>query len=156
VVVGVGNPWRGDDAVGWLVAERAGRRLGDRAEIVLTDGEPARLLAAWDGADRAVVVDAMCSGAVPGAIGIWAAGAAPPVLAAPAGSHRFGIAAAMALSEALEALPRRLTIVGVEVGDLGAGHPLTARVAAAVESAVELVVGEVTGADGIAAADPPS
>jgi hydrogenase maturation protease len=140
VVIGIGNPWRGDDAVGWHVAQGTGRRLAGRIGVVLTDGEPARLLDAWADTDCAVLVDAMRTGAEPGTIGVWGAGAAPAPPPARNESHRFSVAAAIALGAALDALPRRLTIVGVEVGDLGAGQPMTARVAAAVEPAVQLVV----------------
>ncbi|MBB4966940.1 hydrogenase maturation protease [Saccharothrix violaceirubra] len=56
VVVGVGNEFRQDDAVGPVVA-RALARHGVRAEI--TDGDPVRLMEAWDGEDLVIVVDAM-------------------------------------------------------------------------------------------------
>jgi hydrogenase maturation protease len=143
VIIGVGNPWRGDDAVGWLVAEGARRRLADRAEVVLTDGEPARLLDAWDGMECAVVVDAMCSGAEAGTIRVWSGGAVPPVPPAVQGSHRLGMAAAVGLADALGALPRRMTLVGVEVADVGAGERLSPQVAVAMETAVDLVAGLV-------------
>ena len=63
VVIGVGNAYRGDDGVGLAVAERLrgrvpagvdGRRRASRSR--------ARLLDAWEGADRALVVDAVVVG----------------------------------------------------------------------------------------------
>ena len=63
MVIGVGNPSRRDDGVGWVVAAAAGRRLGETVDIRLCDGDPARLLDAWTDVELAVVVDAMRSGA---------------------------------------------------------------------------------------------
>ena len=79
LVIGLGNPSRRDDGVGWVVAEAVGRRLGDRLHVRLGDGEPARLLDAWGGARLAVVIDAMRSGAEPGSIRVFepAEGSAP-------------------------------------------------------------------------------
>ena len=143
VVIGVGNPWRADDAVGWAVADEVGRRVPDTVEVVHSDGEPARLLDAWRDAERAVVVDGVRTGAEPGTTRVWSADALPPVERARSGSHRLGVADALALGEALGCLPRRLSIVGVEVDDVGPGDAMTPAVVAAVGRAAELVMSEL-------------
>lgn len=73
VIIGVGNPFRGDDGVGAAVAERVRRDAqasagGDGVEVTCLDGEPARIVEAWDGAGLAVLVDATRSGTAAGTI----------------------------------------------------------------------------------------
>ena len=147
VVIGVGNPWRGDDGVGWAVAGAVGRRLGTAVEIRCCDGEPARLLDAWTGVDLAVVVDAMRSGAQPGAVRVVEADGVAELMRSPApvGSHSLGIGQALALGRALGRLPGRLVVVGVEGLDHGFGEGLSAPVGAAVDVAADLVVRVVDG-----------
>jgi hydrogenase maturation protease len=73
LVVGLGNPDRGDDAVGHTVARRlAALRLPG---IQLLEREdPTSLIDLWDGRDLAVVVDAVCSDSVPGTVVIMESG----------------------------------------------------------------------------------
>ena len=141
VVIGVGNPSRRDDGVGWVVAAAAGRRLGETVEIRLCDGDPARLLDAWTGVELAVVVDAMRSGARPGAIRVVVADRVSELPPSPTttGSHSLGVGQALALGRALGRLPGRLVVIGVEAHDHGFGDELSAPVAAAVDAAMELV-----------------
>ena len=86
----LGHPDRGDDAVGPLVAARlraAGARLLDCNE------EPTRLIDAWDGLDLVVIVDAVNSGAEPGAVHRFESGALPlPPELGLASTHAFSIA----------------------------------------------------------------
>ena len=147
VVIGVGNPSRRDDGVGWVVAAAAGRRLGDAADIRLCDGDPARLLDAWTDVELAVVVDAMRSGARPGAIRVVAADGLTelPPSPGPVGSHSLGIGQALALGRALGRLPGRLVVIGLEGHDHDFGDELSTPVATAVGTAVDLVVRLVAG-----------
>ena len=59
VVIGVGNEYRRDDGAGLAVVTSLRDRVPPGVELVLTDGEPTRLIEAWTGAALAVVVDAV-------------------------------------------------------------------------------------------------
>jgi hydrogenase maturation protease len=59
LVVGVGNPIRGDDAVGPVVAEQLCRLLGPQCEFLPLCGSGMDLLGWVDGYERMVVIDAM-------------------------------------------------------------------------------------------------
>jgi hydrogenase maturation protease len=147
VVIGVGNEWRRDDGAGWAVARAVGAGLGGAVEVVLTDGEPARLLDAWAGVALAVVVDAVRTGAEPGSVhvlelGDVMAGVAPA--RSPGASHALGLDTAVRLGAALGRLPQRLVVVGVEGADFGDGQGLSPTVAGAVESAAAEVRAAVT------------
>jgi len=59
VVIGVGNEFRRDDGAGPAVLARLRDRVPPGMELVVTDGEPTRLIEAWTGAALAVVIDAV-------------------------------------------------------------------------------------------------
>ena len=64
LIIGVGNPFRGDDAAGLRVVEA----LGLSSTVLEHDGEPASLIALWDGHDEVVLIDAVTSGGEPGIV----------------------------------------------------------------------------------------
>ena len=68
VVIGVGNEFRRDDGAGPAVVRKLRDLVPSGVGLVITDGEPTRLLEAWTGAALAVVADAVrVSGPEPGA-----------------------------------------------------------------------------------------
>jgi hydrogenase maturation protease len=151
VLIGVGNPFRRDDGVGPAVAGRAVERLeaerGSDIEVRILDGEPGRLLEAWAGADVAIVVDAFRSGAVAGTVRRLEVtpgrSSRLPFRAGLASSHGAGLEAAVALGRAVDRLPRRLVVFGVEGSDFREGPGLSAPVAASVDPVVDRIVDEV-------------
>ena len=64
LIIGIGNAFRGDDAVGLRVAEA----LGVSESVRQHDGEPASLIALWEGWDDVVLIDAVTWGRPPGTI----------------------------------------------------------------------------------------
>jgi hydrogenase maturation protease len=137
VVIGVGNEFRRDDGVGPAVA-RALAAAGVHAEI--SDGDPVRLMEAWDGAEVVVLVDAVrCTPTVPGQ---WHRTTLPRAVPA-ASSHGFGVPEAVELAEVLDRRPERLVIYAVEAGDVGFGAGLSPAVAAAVAPLVDAVRAEL-------------
>lgn len=138
MVIGVGNPYRRDDGVGISVATSVRALAGGGVEVVELDGEPARLLDAWSGADLAVIIDAVHTGAPPGTIHRLEADAT--VAERSASSHGLGLQHAVALGRAVGQLPARLVLVGVEGVEFGDGQGLSTAVAAAVEPAARLIV----------------
>lgn len=140
VVIGVGNEFRRDDGVGPAVA-RALAAAGPRIRAEVCDGDPVRLMEAWDGAETVVIVDAVrCTPAVPGR---WHRTTLPHTVPA-ASSHGFGVPEAVELAEVLDRRPEQLVIYAVEVADVGFGTGLSPAVAAAVTPLVEAVRTELT------------
>ena len=58
-MIGVGNEFRRDDGAGPAVLASLRDRVPPGVDLVLTDGEPTRLIEAWTGAAVAVVIDAV-------------------------------------------------------------------------------------------------
>lgn len=130
IVIGVGNSWRGDDAAGLEVA----RRLGG----VLHEGDCTRLLDEWGSHDDVLVVDAASSGAPAGTVHRFEAVPEPlPAQVLTSSTHAFGVPAAVELARALERLPVRLRVYGIEGERWEAGEGLSAPVARAVDGLVE-------------------
>ncbi len=150
IVVGLGSPGRGDDAVGLIVATAVAEAVvrgecGDDSVRVVQHEDPTDLVLAWDGHDRAVVVDAAISGDDPGTIHVMDVGTDPVSPETWArlgfgGSHAYGLAEAIALARVLGRLPTTVRLVLVEAGDLSVEAPLTEAVANAVPRAVEAVL----------------
>jgi hydrogenase maturation protease len=99
------------------------------------------LIDAWEGADSAVVIDAVASGAEPGTLHRFDASAeAVPTRFFRSSTHAFGVGEAIELARALGKLPRRVVVYGVEGGEFAAGGQLSPSVAAAVEPAAKAVL----------------
>lgn len=133
VVIGVGNPARGDDGAGVAAAERMDPRG-------LTATAPFQLVELWEGSDDVVVIDAARSGGPPGTIHRFEVGSqALPTGILGGGTHAFGVAEVVELARAMGRLPSRLTVYGIEVGGLSHGGALSPEVEAAVATVVEEV-----------------
>ena len=143
MVIGVGNPLRGDDGAGLAVVEdRIVETRGVR--VVAHPGEGSDLLRIWEGADAAVIVDAMASGGEPGTIVRFDASREPlPAGAAgrPTG-HSVGIAETIEMARALGRLPRDVVVLGVVGANFELGAGLSEPVAAALDALAEAVVAE--------------
>lgn len=135
VVIGVGNPARGDDAAGIEVAKRV--RSAPTHQHSSGDYQMIEL---WEGFDEVIVVDAARSGAPPGTIHrIDPSHRTLPEAMLATSTHSVGVAATIEMARALGRLPERMTVYGIEVSDLGQAVGLSPP----VESAVSIVVGEI-------------
>jgi hydrogenase maturation protease len=140
VVIGIGNPMRGDDAAGVAVAERLRPRVPAGVEVVSCSEEPSRLMEAWEGAERVLLIDTVSSGAPPGTLHCFdASEEAVPARAFHSSTHAIGIVDTIELARALGRLPRRVGLYGIEAGGFETGSSLTP----AVESAVAFLVKDV-------------
>jgi hydrogenase maturation protease len=136
-VLGIGNPWRGDDAAGIEVARRL-QAKGLRA--LEREGDPSSLLDAWAGESDVVLVDAVSSGAEAGTIHRLDAREGPlPAELFAVSTHHLSVAEAVELARVLGRLPERLEVYGIE----GAGFEAGSGLAPAVETAVEAVAAEL-------------
>jgi len=115
--------------------------------------EPLDLLGLWDGADLAIVADAVRSGADPGTVQLielaevadrWPGSGGPSQgSAGPAGTtstHGIGLTGALRLARAVGSAPRRVVVVGIEGSDFSQGVGLSPDVERAVPHAVDHVL----------------
>ena len=117
LVIGLGNPFRGDDGAGIEAARAIRRSLPAGVEIVEHDGEPAALIDLWDGRETVYVIDAVRSEDESGTIHRLEIDAEGSVLvpASPRrdSSHALGLGDAVDLARVLGRLPERLVLIGI-------------------------------------------
>lgn len=148
LVIGIGNPDRGDDAVGVEVARQVALERLD--VLALEFDDPSEALDAWEPEDTVVIADAVVSGGQPGDIrvvdvvehklpaGNWSAG----------GTHALGLAAVVELARSLDLMPRRLVVVGVEASQFDAGAPMSEAVLDALPAAIDAVFNAIDAKQG--------
>ncbi len=165
LVVGVGSPDRGDDAVGPAVAWSVAALAPPGIRVVVHE-DPTALVQLWSDCDLAIVVDAVLSGRRAGQLVIVETGADGAPLpegawaaAGRGGTHSLGVATAVELSRALGRLPRRVVLVGIEVATIALGAPMSQAALEAVPLAVarisDLLAGGPTARPDAGAAGPP-
>ena len=135
LVVGVGDPLRGDDGAGPAVIECLRRRSLPGVRLETHWGEGASLMALWQGHRRVILVDAMVSGAPPGTLRWFGPENLPESGTFPWSTHRFGLAEALQLAAVLGALPEEVQVLGIEGKAFPTGGGLSPEVARAVARA---------------------
>jgi hydrogenase maturation protease len=147
LILGLGNPLLGDDAVGLRVAERLRERLSGRPDLDVLEEEAGglRLMEVMTGYDRAVVVDAAVTGGTPGTVRRMGADEVPTQRTAIA--HGIDLPRALELGRALGLpMPAQVRVVAIEAERvLEFTNDMTPAVAAAVEPAIEAVLEEIGG-----------
>jgi hydrogenase maturation protease len=138
IVIGIGNPDRGDDAAGRLAARRLAAVLPPAIEVSEHHGEVASLLAAIESAAAVYLIDACASGAKPGTVRRFDATSAPlPHETFGLSSHGLGLAEAIELARALGQLPPLCIVYAIEAGSVEPGGAVSPAVSAAIEETCE-------------------
>jgi hydrogenase maturation protease len=145
VVIGVGNVYRGDDGAGPEVARRVRALAPGWVEVWEHDGGAPDLLDLWEGADLAVVVDAVSSAELaPGHIHRLEVSGSSGVEPSPSvSSHSSSPGEAIELARALDRLPPRLLLYGIGARSFSFGLGLSPEVEAAITDVTERVVQEL-------------
>jgi hydrogenase maturation protease len=140
LIIGIGNPDRGDDAVGVIVAQRLRQRLTADVPILQTTGDPGFLMEAWQTAETVILIDAAHAGTAPGMIHRFDAHESPlPANTFRYSTHALGIPEAIELARALGDIPPQLIVYGIEAKDFTAGTGLSVPVEQAANKLVDLL-----------------
>lgn len=143
LVVGLGNPILGDDGVGWRVAEQVRARADDPdIEVLCLSLGGLALMEHLAGFRRAIIVDAMSTGAPAGTLHQMTAQEIDELSVQHTASvHDLSLSAALAFGRKMGlALPTEIQIVGIEAkADFDFGVTLSAAVAAAIPAATRAV-----------------
>ncbi|MFY9916630.1 MAG: hydrogenase maturation protease [Nocardioidaceae bacterium] len=143
-VIGVGNPYRGDDGAGLAVARAVADLAPEGVRICELDGDVARLLDLWTDDDEVYVADMVRCGDPAGSVHWWDVRAHDVVAESLRGSsHHVSLAEVFALGRVLGRLPRTLVLVGVEGADYDAGCELSPAVSRGVDDAAHRILAAV-------------
>lgn len=143
LVLGLGNPILSDDSVGLRVAQELRRILPPQPGLVVDEDYwgGLRLMERLAGFDRAIIIDAIQSGAAPGTIHCLRPDELPTQHSASA--HDVNLPTALAFGRQMGVhLPPddQILLVAIEAEDvLTFGEECTTAVAAAIPRAVEMV-----------------
>jgi hydrogenase maturation protease len=144
LVVGIGNPDRGDDGFGPAVANRLRRCVLPAVRVLECSGDVLALIDEWAGFSTVIVVDAAAKISRPGRVHrLDLTHRLLPQGFARSSTHTFGIAEAVELARSLSRLPRNLVAYLVEGEWFDIGAPLSPVVASAVDEVVERIFAEL-------------
>jgi hydrogenase maturation protease len=147
LVIGVGNEYRSDDAVGLVVARRLKRLSLGNVTVIEASGQGTDLMESWKEADTVIIVDAASSGAKPGTIHRIDA----RVQLIPRGllrysTHAFSVGEAVELARAMNLLPPRMVVYGIEGERFDEGTMLSRAVQGSLDAVVDLVLKQLRAA----------
>lgn len=143
-IIGLGSA-HGDDRVGWelvrLLESEPSAAAAWRLRACATVG--GELLEFWKDAELAIIVDAMRSAAPPGTLQCFELHPRNELSAVTAvqavSSHGLDLPDLIELAEALDSLPRRLVLIGVEIAACAPFEPLSVQVRTALPDLVRAV-----------------
>jgi len=144
LIIGLGNPIVADDSVGLRVAAELKSVLADRPDVDVTEDYwgGLRLMERMIGYDRAIVIDAICTGAPPGTIHHLTTASVPTQKSASA--HDVNLPTALAFGRRAGAhLPadEDVRLIGIEAEDLiNFSDQCTPAVAAAIPRSIREVI----------------
>ena len=116
LIVGIGNDYRGDDGIGFMIARKIREKLLIHVTAIEESGDGAVLMEAWQGYDIVILVDAISSGAKPGTIiKIDAGKKNVPAKYFHRSTHAFGVAEAIALAKTMKKLPPNFWFMELKV-----------------------------------------
>ncbi len=136
-VVGVGNPYRRDDGVGWEVVNRMKDQAPPGVGLIKMSGEVATLLDIIQSSPHVFVFDAVVSGADVGTVLRFESHKSViPAKLFNCSTHGLGLAEAIELARALHKMPQQLFIYGIECTDFDVGTGLSVEVQQAIPGVV--------------------
>lgn len=144
LVIGVGQPDRGDDSVGPRVADHFAADPRPGVEVLRCRDDLTVVLDRWAAVRVACVIDAVAPGGHPGRVYRWE-GKLPPAGRGAGGmsAHVLSLEQAVELGRALGQLPQRLVVFGVEAVQVEVGRGLSPEVEGALPEVIARVGDEL-------------
>ncbi len=140
LVIGIGNEYRNDDALGLIIVRSLKNKL-PHTKIIEISGDSLNLIDIWKDAKGVIIVDAVSSESVPGTIFHFDALAEPiPKSISFHSTHAFSIAESIGLGRTLHQLPPNLLIFGIEGKNFAIGTKLSPEVENAMQKVTEELI----------------
>ena len=137
-VIGLGNPIRGDDAVGIRVIEAlAGRALSGDPDLIEAGQAGLSLVTLIDHAAYVILVDCAQMGLPPGEVRLLAVG--DVVDDGASDLHGARAATAIRMARSLGMMPESLTLIGIQPARTGWGEGMSPETERAVDVACEMI-----------------
>lgn len=144
LVVAVGNEFKGDDGIGPFVARKLKSKNLPKTLVTSHDGDWTSLMELWTDAQMVILLDAVSSGGEPGKIFRFnALRQRIPRSFFTYSTHNFGVAETVELARALDRLPTRLIIYGIEGKSFQEGVTLSPEVQKAAVDVMARVISDI-------------
>ncbi len=139
VIIGLGNSLRSDDGAGLKAAEILSRRVPENVTVVMGVSDGTSLMEIWSNYETAIIVDSVVSGEKPGSIFRYdgLGEKIPEDYFRGYSTHAFSIVETIELARALEELPDKLVIYGIESVNFEPGDKLSLEVSRAVDNVTD-------------------
>ncbi len=142
--IGIGNRFRRDDGAALALADRLRALAFPGLTVIEATDDVIRLVDLWGPYDHVVIADAVVTGEQPGTLHRRSPLECPlPRHWFGVSSHQLGVVEAIELGRTMQRLPPRMTFLGIEACDFGAGQGLTPEVERSLEIAVEVIKAEI-------------
>lgn len=129
LIIGIGNAYRCDDSVGLHLARKIDAMAMTNVEVAETSGEGATLIEMIKERSEVLIFDAVSSQAEAGtAFRFEAHHEEIPTKFFNYSTHAFSLAEAIEMARALNQLPERLIVYGIEGKDFGSGRQMSPEV----------------------------
>jgi hydrogenase maturation protease len=147
-IIGLGNSFAGDDAIGNVVARQLLPYQTPSISIMEGGLAGLSLLHEMEGTDRLILIDAVHSQSEAGTIVRFTI---PRDLDAvekltwgssTSSTHAFGLGEALTLANTLELLPQRVILYGIELDHIHQGEPLSPPMSGSIQFVVSRIVNE--------------
>ena len=140
LILGVGNPLRGDDGVGpEVIRLLQGDQLTENADLLDGGTDGLNLIEDIQAYERAIIIDAVDMRAPVGTVRVFSPDEAKINIVSEAlSTHGFGLGEVIALLQQL-GCKTELTIIGVQPRSTNFGEPMSEEVAGAVDQVLSLV-----------------
>lgn len=144
LIIGIGNEFRKDDAVGLHIAHRLKKILPKNFEVIETSGEGIELLELWKSYNRVYCIDVVSSWNKLGTIyRLDVHSEKLPTKFFNYSSHAFSLAEAVEVGRKLNQLPSQFIIYGIEGKNFGQGIGLSKEVEGATEIVIQKIWEEI-------------
>lgn len=139
IVIGVGNEYRGDDALGLLTVKKLKEKFDDKTIFFEHVGEGTSLIELWQDKNIVFLIDAICANEPVGTIHKFNLIEEKLPIEWFSSSHAFNIVEAVELARVLGQLPKQLFLYGItgKIFDLGGA------ISPAIYPAIETLVSQI-------------
>lgn len=138
-IVGLGNAWRGDDAVGLLAAERLQQLADAGIEVLRLETPDWQMFEGLRSEDHLIVIDGCLNDSLPGTVRRLDISELSTCSLRHCSSHGLGLAHWLSMAEALGEETGRLLIYAVSIGQTEMGAPLSPEVGQAIEQLLPML-----------------
>lgn len=141
ILVGIGHPARGDDALGVIVIEQLRKLLPGNIATAVCTGDIADLFEIFESYHMVIIVDAILTQVnPPGTLyQLMNDEIIPHASECRVSTHAFDLGQAIEMAKNLSLLPNTLIIFGIEAAQFDHGAPLSAAVSAQLPTLIDAI-----------------